>query len=784
MQTIATTQQFARPKWTTQYSRRNIKNTNIESKCGKKISKRNMAEYRRRLVLIDKIIIIDGWSEKFHDFCSTFQYDIREAPTEIRDSYRMYYKLKTSFLEETLSEALEDDSFDLSILDSSSQDTGNSFSEVSSVDISQLTNSTLSMITDRSGNFADISASTIDRTLSEVVPQASQSIDSTVFEAEQFEQLNEKAWGANQNNVNDKGEGNEYTKRVEMSAKVRQNVADKLFRNSSFSMRNPRKSLSKSSLRSSNSFSSQSSSQREVLPDLETILSQKSQNNDSEPVGGKLLARSTSTTVDKHINVNWLNRCSSSNGLDPNEWQSSPSTSMTDIDAARPTYGLSNINMSALPKCEPVTVASMAGSKTMLSFDMCNMKLGNANRASSSGVEHTYSYSDEDEIANSEEETIADSSEPQIQIRSIRHVQKKRKLDELQTQTAAGETNSSATATTIVQPLSEQFEEKPNVVAPAKVVKPKKGKKVVKKRATTIAAAPIARRKSSRVSKAVQHKVEADEADSDGGNEVDPFADDDSDADPDFLKEKNNDHGATVESSDSAEEAVEEKPKPTKKVRQPTKRTVAASVKPKRIATTKKVKTIPTKTDPIEDEKDEKENQPEDYQIDFGMDTLTSVPRIAIDELTKTSEVFSEYVHKQVTMGGMDVAGSAKVTAVAPNTKQSLAREKLEKRIAAGTLDENFVRINLRKKVFVRGKKTVNFSRYKKTQWRQKKAAALAGPEMDMGGCDGGVLTCFQCGQMGHFAQNCKIKSKLGSELSSSVAHLSLLILLIDLMYR
>uniref|UniRef100_A0A6P7GI30 DNA 3'-5' helicase n=1 Tax=Diabrotica virgifera virgifera TaxID=50390 RepID=A0A6P7GI30_DIAVI len=86
--------------------------------------------------------------------------------------------------------------------------------------------------------------------------------------------------------------------------------------------------------------------------------------------------------------------------------------------------------------------------------------------------------------------------------------------------------------------------------------------------------------------------------------------------------------------------------------------------------------------------------------------------------------------------------------------KQQQAKEKLQQKISSGSLNDNFVRINMKKKVFVRGKSKFNLSKYKKTQY--KKAKSLAGPDMYMGGCDGGMETCFTCGQVGHFAQNCK----------------------------
>lgn len=76
--------------------------------------------------------------------------------------------------------------------------------------------------------------------------------------------------------------------------------------------------------------------------------------------------------------------------------------------------------------------------------------------------------------------------------------------------------------------------------------------------------------------------------------------------------------------------------------------------------------------------------------------------------------------------------------------------EKLEKKIQSGTLNDNFVKINIEKKVFVRGKKSINFSKYKKQQWKDKKAlhAGMEFPE-------GGKMACFKCGAHGHMARYC-----------------------------
>lgn len=102
--------------------------------------------------------------------------------------------------------------------------------------------------------------------------------------------------------------------------------------------------------------------------------------------------------------------------------------------------------------------------------------------------------------------------------------------------------------------------------------------------------------------------------------------------------------------------------------------------------------------------------------------------------------------HTNVT----DILKSIESTKSDKNNEMKSNEDKLNEKIKNGTLNENFVRINIEKKVFVRGKKSINFSKYKKQQWKDKKAlhAGMEFPE-------GGKVNCFKCGMTGHMARYC-----------------------------
>lgn len=129
------------------------------------------------------------------------QHDIREAPSAIRDSYKMYYKLKTSFLEEAFSDTFDEDSFDLSILENSNSQSehrlSTSFAEVSTPDVSALTS-------DNSIILQNISIDTLHTSNDTTMQSNRSSFDSHLnrseFEAEGAHSVNDNAWARTSTN--------------------------------------------------------------------------------------------------------------------------------------------------------------------------------------------------------------------------------------------------------------------------------------------------------------------------------------------------------------------------------------------------------------------------------------------------------------------------------------------------------------------------------------------------------------------------------------------------------
>ena len=63
-------------------------------------------------------------------------------------------------------------------------------------------------------------------------------------------------------------------------------------------------------------------------------------------------------------------------------------------------------------------------------------------------------------------------------------------------------------------------------------------------------------------------------------------------------------------------------------------------------------------------------------------------------------------------------------------------------------MNENFVRIDVTKKVFVRGRKKMTGAKMKRIDWKFKKSSAARESKLSMS-------TCRKCGEVGHFAKFC-----------------------------
>ena len=194
--------------------------------------------------------------------------------------------------------------------------------------------------------------------------------------------------------------------------------------------------------------------------------------------------------------------------------------------------------------------------------------------------------------------------------------------------------------------------------------------------------------------------------------------------------------------------------------------------KPKRITRASRAKTTidddddsspkgrRTRKSTKKDKSPDKEKDLAENDIAFGIESLDVVPRLSMKAFG-TGDLITDFSRVLAYTEKFD---ESSVKEVKPKIKMT-AKERLEQKVASGELNDNYVRVNLKKKVFVRGKKNFNFSKFKKGQWKQRKKelASSAGSldAADFAEKSGG--SCHLCGEMGHFARYCKASK--GEEL-------------------
>ncbi|KAH8296173.1 hypothetical protein KR054_002578 [Drosophila jambulina] len=643
------------------------------------------------------------------------KYDIREASQEIRDSYKMYYKLKTSFLEETLNDVLcDEDGYDVlemsqaselgvSLLDYD-QDLSVNGGPQLPLDIAALVEPQAG----GSGAFSNLQELPNPQALTNLANRDENHVIRQ-FEAVKELAINRKAWG---DNVSLKPpqpleaslsapllqQGKQL--KPAPAASLKPSLSAKLFQSTrGFAKRNPRKPLSHRSFNASSSATSTSLNQlndkdmAEELPDFETILLRKAQEYKEKEL---LMATPTLSkeVIKTQVDDGWLQRNTNENGLEavtttaaePNNNGGPPK---------KTNFGLANLDLSKLKPTVKEEEKKVEPVKNPLQI-MEPVHKPVVSQNPPPPVEQATDSDSDSVVAESEEEP-----EPQ----EYRQLAKRRRI----MPTVAGATE--VAAPTAAEPDPEvELPEGPDFSAdeeaddatyePEKVKKEKAKRKTAAGKRQTAKAKPKAEKK------------------------------------PKETAEK------------KPKEKAEKKPK------------VKAEKKPRN--SKKTPATAKSAPEPPEEEEQQAQPlNPEDLKYVLALEAgdITSVPRINPQELEKADATAQRYISTFATAPLAGSSGGRGGSAIQVDEKRVAARKKMEERIAAGKLNENFVTINIQKKKFARGKKTVNFSKYKKQQWRHKKrVAALSGPDMDMGGCDGGVLTCFQCGGVGHFAQQCKVK--------------------------
>uniref|UniRef100_A0A0A1WHM7 ATP-dependent DNA helicase Q4 n=1 Tax=Zeugodacus cucurbitae TaxID=28588 RepID=A0A0A1WHM7_ZEUCU len=644
------------------------------------------------------------------------KYDIREAPQEIRDSYKMYYKLKTSLLEDTLNDVLDDDGF--SVLEiSQSQNELETNGESS-----KMSSSIAALVGDASSSnlLDDLQTPTETKTLHKGVTYADFA-DKVVkeFDAVEFCELNEKAWGPDQNIQASKAEESVDKSPKEQGALKKpftSSLCAKLLKGSSFSKRNPRKSLSRANsdvtqLSRQDSLCN-TSLQAEVLPDLETILIQKAKEQQSlAAVAVNPLLTGKDSTTQINIDAGWLNRNTIDEGLKGGvEIKTQTVKPLSQTPTVEKRFGLSNINVKTVV---PLNITNNIKHEETLKTNVVETKSASANNIN---LETSAIVND---AVNGDSDSVVSDSGGEEAEQAYVHVAKRRRVLRTIEKNQTNEHSDMSAKNTNTNELK-----------------------------------PIAMQEDSNAQEPHQEEVKDFSAD-----EID-----DADYSPPKPKKGARKTVKAVKKTATAKEA-KQKTKQNNKETSSSQRTARTrATNSKKVNPKAKLEVTATNMEETSEEPDEK--PPEAAMLRYTMllesGDLTSTPRVPSSELEKADDVAQQYInstHAVVTKPETAVPNRKHTLLPIIDEKRATARKKLEEKIAAGKLNENYVSINLQKKIYARGKRHVNYSKYKKKQWRhKKKIAALAGPDMDMGGCDGGVLTCFTCGQVGHFAAQCKIK--------------------------
>ncbi|XP_053971160.1 ATP-dependent DNA helicase Q4 [Hylaeus volcanicus] len=670
--------------------------------------------------------------------------DIKEADIKIKESYKMYWKLKTRALEETLmditfSDEVQDNVSDKTLTQTAVEEIKNndklsiaenveSTDSTDKKDVESLDEDRIEITKEKSmENVGKTDAENINPHCCENQPTSNNSTTDTI------EPKNIKGvWGDHLSKSNEQVPKKKQTLLIGKSSSFQ--LSQNKFTSSSFTKRNPRKSLSTSKIKNK----SEKNSNIDTSKNTEQTMNEdkcKKDNLDAneittpmfgEPVKVKYVEHKCATqsistvqqlmeghTVNRNLNSGWLERCARQNNLE---------------------YSISDLQ--TLSGTSDSGVESMESSIQSPKEDVPMLEPTKSVQISE----------DEDFICNSD-------SEEERRHKRIRNI--KKRLSDQENYPAKRLCVDNCTSTSV-----ELLRETSIVRSTGNV--DTTSKDITNKNTSNVTNLVNGKDKCSDEEKYVSETkntiVRTNENSETISTEIQPshrksrrrikhISSDDSD--PDFDE---NDQKQT-------KQKVSRKTRPSSSRKNKTKETNSRKEKKNTAGTRRSSRN--KKNASVSDEdllKSEEGLNPEDTRNKepaiYAIETLQTVPRFAVRKSNRGDLI--EQCAKSVSLTNDNPTVSS---AVPTKPKGKLTdKEKLEKKVSDGKINENFVRINLKKKVFVRGKKNFNFSKYKKNQWKQKKK--------ELGSGDGslevadfvekhGILTCFKCGDVGHFSRNC-----------------------------
>ncbi|XP_011299654.1 ATP-dependent DNA helicase Q4 [Fopius arisanus] len=631
--------------------------------------------------------------------------DIKKADSTIKESYKMYWKLKTQALEETLLDITYTDEIQANV-------SANSFAD--QLDSSLTLDSSLSLplnTSDKSETPEASGGTTFESSLKNVEnidPEKSSAQKDPVEncgELSKSDNVNiDGAWG---NHLNKDHEVPKNGKKLLVGRSSSFQLSQKKFTSGSFSQRNPRKSLTMAKIKSksdinkpvgaSSSSNNEESFHREEKPASDGICGDSLKIKSlgikvsAQPVNAiHQLMSGASAIAERKLNPGWLERCAKDAGLDP----------LPPVNPQR----LSGISDSGV---ESMDTSVFSPPETTPSIS--------ANNSTQISDDEEFVCNSDDEEENQRKRvrnmrrTLSDKSLPELKRRCLGH------SPEVQAPTAIfshtlSSNDCAANGPEIVDPVLSNTNDTNSreKIADEKLshndqiekkIPPQTQQQSPKYSSTS---APNKKKVTKRSKKAV--------------------------------------------SDDEEYEEQIPKPRKTRVARKKPivkKRTELLKEKSRRVGKrSTRIKKM------VESEEEDEEQTESSLNIPiYGVEALQVVPRFAVPRDTN-GDLISEFSQ---TIG----ESTAATTLTKKSKKLMTEKEKLEEKLASGKANENFVRINLKKKVFVRGKRSFNFSRYRKNQWKQKKKE-LASSE---GALDLADLaeknTCFKCGATGHMSRKC-----------------------------